>query len=274
MALITVHLRLVSPHGTNDTPAPAGGRVEFVPVAHGKFGRSLRAIEKVVAQITNGEMTPVELTPATWSVNILPTRGNPWPTMNFRLEEGMEEPVNLADLMPEIVVDGMQLAKGDPGPQGPRGDQGPIGPTGPQGPPVESIEDVPGLQASLDSKISSNYVTRDIAKMFPEEINVLSASVSRIGPVVSLSFGGRFTETPSSSTIQLLILPTGFRPTTSVFSMWEAASTGSRISGRVLLNTSGVLTSYANTSQPSWGFWTATFLTTDPWPIALPGDPA
>lgn len=117
MALITVNLKLVSPQGTNDVPDPATGRVEFIPAAHGKYGNSLRTLEKVSSQIdSEGSMVPVELTPALWKVTISPTKGNPWPTMNFLLEEGMEEPVNLADILPEIVVDGVQLAKGDPGP--------------------------------------------------------------------------------------------------------------------------------------------------------------
>ena len=166
MALITVNLRLVRPQGTNDTPDPAMGRVDFIPVAHGKYHNSLRTIEKVTSQIdAEGEMKPVELTPDLWKVTITPSKGNPWPEMLFELTEGMPEPVNLADLLPQTVVNGVQLAKGDPGPsivswednedgtikfllsdgsytdsgtmphgpQGPVGDQGPIGPKGSQG---------------------------------------------------------------------------------------------------------------------------------------------
>ena len=164
MALITVNLRLVSPQGTSDVPAPATGRVEFVPAAHGKYQNSLRTVERVTSQIdAEGEMIPVELTPALWKVTITPSKGNPWPEMLFELTEGMPEPVNLADLLPQTVVNGVQLAKGDPGPtiaswednedgtikfllsdgtytdsgtmpQGPQGPQGPVGPQGEPGP--------------------------------------------------------------------------------------------------------------------------------------------
>ena len=116
MALITVNLRLVSPQGTNDVPYNANGRVDFIPVAHGKYQDSLRAIEKVSSPITNGVMTPVELTPAFWTVTITPAKGNPWPPMVFELVEGMAEPVNLGDLLPETVIDGKEIAKGDTGP--------------------------------------------------------------------------------------------------------------------------------------------------------------
>ena len=116
MALITVHLRMVSPQGTNDVPYNANGRVDFIPVAHGKYQDSLRAIEKVSSPITDGVMTPVELTPAFWTVTITPAKGNPWPPMVFELVEGMAEPVNLGDLLPETVIDGKEIAKGDTGP--------------------------------------------------------------------------------------------------------------------------------------------------------------
>ena len=59
MALITVHLRMVSPQGTDDVPYSANGRVDFIPVAHGKYQDSLRSIEKVTSPITDGVMTPV-----------------------------------------------------------------------------------------------------------------------------------------------------------------------------------------------------------------------
>ena len=116
MALITVHLRMVSPQGTDDVPYNANGRVDFIPVAHGKYQDSLRAIEKVSSPITDGVMTPVELTPAFWTVTIAPAKGNPWPPMVFELVEGMAEPVNLGDLLPETVIDGKEIAKGDTGP--------------------------------------------------------------------------------------------------------------------------------------------------------------
>lgn len=174
MALITVNLRLVSPYGENDIAKPAAGQVRFTPIAHGKLNGALRTIETVNASIIQGVMSPVELAPGAWTVEVLPTRGNPWPAVTVTLEEGMEEPVNLADLAPEIVIKGEQLAKGDPGPglvdwvdngdgtvsfisedgrmvgpgtmpagpegpQGPRGLQGDPGPIGPQG-----IQGVPG----------------------------------------------------------------------------------------------------------------------------------
>lgn len=116
MALISVNLKLVRPYGSEDNPVPANGKVIFMPVAHGKYEDSLRAVEKVTAEVENGVMEPVELTPALWNVTIMPVMGNPWPTMSFTLFDGMPEPVNLATLLPEIVVDGVGLVKGDPGP--------------------------------------------------------------------------------------------------------------------------------------------------------------
>ena len=116
MSLLTVTLKIVSPQGTDDTPYNSNGRVEFIPVAHGKYQHNLRTIEKITSPFANGVMVPVELTPAMWNVTIKPTKGYPWPTMTFNLVEGMEEPVNLANLLPETIIDGQQLAKGDPGP--------------------------------------------------------------------------------------------------------------------------------------------------------------
>lgn len=161
MALLTVHLRLVSPHGEDDTPLPASGRVEFIPVAHGKYHGSLRAIERVTSQIREGVMTPVELTPAAWSVTIVPTKGNPWPQMFFELVEGMPEPINLADLLPDLIIEGEKYIKGDPGPtiaswednedgtitfimtDGTRVGPGAL-PVGPPGRGIESISDPDG----------------------------------------------------------------------------------------------------------------------------------
>lgn len=179
MALITVNLRLVSPYGENDIAKPAAGQVRFTPVAHGKLNGALRTIETVNASIIQGVMSPVELAPGAWTVEVLPTRGNPWPAVTVTLEEGMAEPVNLAELAPEIVLNGVQLAKGDPGPglvdwvdngdgtvsfisedgrmvgpgtmpagpegpQGPRGLQGDPGPVGPQG--IQGITGDTGIQ--------------------------------------------------------------------------------------------------------------------------------
>ena len=116
MSLLTVTLKIVSPQGKDDTPYNSNGMVEFIPVAHGKYQHNLRTIEKITSPFANGEMVPVELTPAMWNVTIKPTKGYPWPTMTFNLVDGMEEPVNLANLLPETIIDGQQLAKGDPGP--------------------------------------------------------------------------------------------------------------------------------------------------------------
>ena len=116
MSLLTVTLKIVSPQGKDDTPYNSSGMVEFIPVAHGKYQHNLRTIEKITSPFANGVMVPVELTPAMWNVTIKPTKGYPWPTMTFNLVEGMEEPVNLANLLPETIIDGQQLAKGDPGP--------------------------------------------------------------------------------------------------------------------------------------------------------------
>ena len=163
MSLITVNLSLVSPYGADDIVKPASGQVRFTPVTHGKYNGALRTIETIISPIVQGEMAPVELTPGLWSVEVLPIKGNPWPPVTFTLEEGMTEPVNLAELAPEIVIKGEQIAKGDPGPtitswednedgtikfllsdgtytdsgtmprgpQGPGGPQGPVGLTGP-----------------------------------------------------------------------------------------------------------------------------------------------
>lgn len=166
MALITVHLGLVSPHGSNDVPLVASGRVEFKPVAHGKYHGAFRTIETINSSIMQGYMTPVELTPGAWNVTVMPAKGYPWPTQTFILEEGMPEPVNLAEMAPDIIVNGKEYARGERGPvgpgvsggypdedgklvltldngwitepiplpEGPQGPRGEIGPEGPQGP--------------------------------------------------------------------------------------------------------------------------------------------
>lgn len=150
MALLTVNLRLVSPHGKNDTPVPASGRVDLIPVSHGIYEESLRALEKVSSPIINGVMEPVELTPAHWRIFIIPAKGNPWPELVFELKEGMQEPVNLADLLPEFIYDGKTLAKGDkgdPGEPGPQGPEGPAGPRGPQGTGLTLLGELSGPEA-------------------------------------------------------------------------------------------------------------------------------
>lgn len=150
MALLTVNLRLVSPHGKNDTPVPASGRVDLIPVSHGIYEESLRALEKVSSPIINGVMEPVELTPAHWRIFIIPAKGNPWPELVFELKEGMQEPVNLADLLPEFIYDGKALAKGDkgdPGEPGPQGPEGPAGPVGPQGTGLTLLGELSGPEA-------------------------------------------------------------------------------------------------------------------------------
>lgn len=162
MALITVHLGMVSPQGRDDVPFPASGRVEFVPAAHGKYDGAFRTIETINAPIVQGVMQPVEITPGPWKVTVNPTKGNPWPTQTFIIEEGMGEPLNLVDLAPDTIVDGKEYARGPVGPAGPgidggyadedgnlvlvldngvtvepiplpRGPQGIQGPTGPKG---------------------------------------------------------------------------------------------------------------------------------------------
>lgn len=115
MALLTVALRLVSPYGSDDSPVPASGKIDFIPAAHGKYEGSLRTKEQVSSQIINGNMTPVELTPGGWIVIITPYKGDPWPEMTFFLDEYMEEPVNLGDILPEIVIDEVKLARGERG---------------------------------------------------------------------------------------------------------------------------------------------------------------
>ena len=160
MALITVHLGMVSPQGRDDVPFPASGRVEFIPAAHGKYDGAFRTIETINAPIVQGVMQPVEITPGPWKVTVNPTKGNPWPTQTFIIEEGMGEPLNLVDLAPDIIVDGKEYARGPVGPTGPGIDggyadedgnlilvldngvtvepiplpRGPEGPEGPQGP--------------------------------------------------------------------------------------------------------------------------------------------
>ena len=151
MSLITVHLGLVSPYGSNDVPLVAAGRVSFTPVGHGKYAGSFRTIETVISPIVQGIMEPVELTPGAWRVLVSPTRGNPWPEMTFILEEGMSEPVNIVDLAPEIIIKGQQLAKGDPGPAGPPGLPGEKGDRGEQGIPGPEADTTAALAAYTEA---------------------------------------------------------------------------------------------------------------------------
>lgn len=170
MPLITVHLGMVKPHGTNDVPAVASGRVEFTPTTHGKYAGAFRTIETINSSIVQGVMTPVELTPGAWNVTVSPTTGPAWPTYTFLLTEDLPEPVNIVDLAPEIVINGQSFAKGDQGPPGPGitggypnedgsitllledgNTVGPIdlpdGPEGPQGPQgVEGPRGIQGVQ--------------------------------------------------------------------------------------------------------------------------------
>lgn len=118
MALITVRLGMVSPQGRDDIPFPASGRVEFVPATHGKYDGAFRTIETVNTSIVQGEMQEVELTPGAWKFTVYPIKGNPWPTVSFVLEEGMEEPVNVIDFAPDVVIDKISYVKG------PKGDPG------------------------------------------------------------------------------------------------------------------------------------------------------
>lgn len=101
MSLITVNLGLVSPYGNNDTPLAASGSVQFTPTTRGKYNGSFRTIETVTTTIVMGKMSPVELTPGEWKMKVIPAKGSAWPDMTFTLEEGMPEPVNLADIFPD-----------------------------------------------------------------------------------------------------------------------------------------------------------------------------
>lgn len=270
MALLTVHLRLVSPYGENDVPDPASGRVEFIPASHGKYKESLRSVEKVTSVIENGVMRPVELTPAAWRVTITPHKGNPWPEMVFKLEEGMEEPINLADLLPETVVNGVQLAKGDPGPVGPQGDPGPIGPQGPAGPPVEGIDDVPGL---LEFVWTSGR--RDIGELVmngwtagPDTVRI-----QRIGPLVVLSITSSASglNGTNQTDTRCLPLPIGFRPAMGNYGHlgWIAHSGSNPDPVAVTKSLDLISINYSGIVHG-----TAMWLTEDAIPPSLPGDPA
>lgn len=243
MALITVNLRMVRPQGTNDTPDPAMGRVDFIPAAHGKYHNSLRTVERVTSQIdAEGEMKPVELTPALWKVTITPSKGNPWPEMLFELNEGMPEPVNLADLLPQTVVNGVQLAKGDPGPEGPQGEPGPEGPQGPQGeqgttawadltgkpdtyPPAthtHEITDVDGL--TIDTSVGTRVLigghmvhgvtpTRDVTASFASGLapdNTGTIRLSKLDQRVVLEFATIKLAPGSGTIVWANVLPSGF----------------------------------------------------------------
>lgn len=173
MSLITVHLGMVKPYGNDDVPVVASGRVEFTPTTHGKYAGAFRTIETVTSSIIQGVMDPVELTPGAWNVTVTPTVGPAWPTYTFLLTEDLQEPVNIVDLAPEIVINGQSFAKGDQGPPGPGiaggypnedgsitlvlengSEVGPIdlpeGPQGPQGPQgVEGPRGIQGVQGPV-----------------------------------------------------------------------------------------------------------------------------
>lgn len=209
MALISVNLKLVRPYGSEDNPVPANGKVIFMPVAHGKYEDSLRSVEKVTADVENGVMDTVELTPALWNVTILPVMGNPWPTMSFTLFDGMPEPVNLATLLPEIVVDGVGLVKGDPGPSiadwedngdgtitfimddGKRVGPGVI-PAGPPGVGIEDISD-PDAVGMMTVTFTDGSTT---------QVKALEGQPSKVpGPANKLTVGSVTKSTTASATI-------------------------------------------------------------------------
>ena len=174
--LVTMTARLVRSHGRGETPLPGSGRIEYRPESHGTYRGALRGTDTVVSKITEGVAEPVELTPGPWRVMVRPDHGTVWESWLIELTEGMDEPVDLVDLAPVIVIDGEKWAVGPagasvtgavdngdqtvsftlsdgtetdpvtipPGPQGERGAEGPEGPPGPEGP--QGIQGVPGPQ--------------------------------------------------------------------------------------------------------------------------------
>lgn len=113
MSLVTVVMSLVRAHGANDTPYLGRGTVVFTPMTHGTYQGSMRAATPVTAYVKDGVMTPVELVPGPWEVVIRPAIGKPWPKMVIKIEEDMEEPVDLATVAPEVSFRGVNYAKGD-----------------------------------------------------------------------------------------------------------------------------------------------------------------
>ena len=174
--LVTMTARLVRSHGRGEIPLPGSGRIEYRPESHGTYQGALRGTDTVVSKITEGVAEPVELTPGPWRVMVRPDHGTVWESWLIELTEGMDEPVDLVDLAPVIVIDGEKWAVGPagasvtgavdngdqtvsftlsdgtetapvtipPGPQGERGPEGPEGPPGPEGP--QGIQGVPGVQ--------------------------------------------------------------------------------------------------------------------------------
>lgn len=163
--LVTMTARLVRSHGKDEIPLPGSGRIEYRPAVHGTYEGALRGTDTVCAKITEGVAEPVELTPGPWRVMVRPDHGTAWDSWLIELTEGMDEPVDLVDLAPVIVVDGEKWTVGPagasvtgavdngdqtvsftlsdgtetdpvpipPGPQGVPGEQGPPGDPGPRG---------------------------------------------------------------------------------------------------------------------------------------------
>lgn len=113
--LVTMTARLVRSHGKDEIPLPGSGRIEYRPAVHGTYQGALRGTDTVVAKITEGVAEPVELTPGPWRVMVRPDHGTAWESWLIELTEGMDEPVDLVDLAPVIVVDGEKWTVGPPG---------------------------------------------------------------------------------------------------------------------------------------------------------------
>lgn len=113
--LITVHGRLVRSHGSNDRPLPGAGAIQYQPATHGTHEGALRGVDPVTARIVDGEADDVELTPGPWRVSVFPEYGAAWEPWIVELTEDMDEPVELADLAPVLVIDGEKWATGPQG---------------------------------------------------------------------------------------------------------------------------------------------------------------
>lgn len=122
--LKTISGRLVRPDGVGEEPYPGQGQVTFTPTAHGIYespqGTALRGRESVTVRVRDGVMDAVHLVPGVYQVHVTTHPGGTWPTYRIELEEDTPEPIELADLSPAVVVDGVSYAKGNPG----RGVQG------------------------------------------------------------------------------------------------------------------------------------------------------